>query len=197
MKNKKQLFSLLLLLSCSLGQKALFGAAAAGPALDEAASVYKFKIDAGGKKVGINFGELIRGLKTALSHSNSLLYNALIKLVRSSISKEAIPDNIKEEFKRLEDSKEIPSTMAIGMGYLRGNKEFTKEEVKNILWPLLVWAIEKDNADLVYELYPLIGDEKKPYGKKVTPRELANFLESKQSLKQMEAIEDFAKKLGS
>ena len=217
MKNKKQLFSLLLLVSCSLVQQTVFAAAASanppgGPKIDGSQSeivpgdklqegspeykkVYGYKIGNTGNKVGLNFGEIIRGLRTAMEHKNVLLYNALIKLTRDSIYNGLVPVEVAREFRRLEASGEIP--LHIGAGIDRGNTDFSAYEEKNILWPLLVWAIEQNDSNLTYELYRIIGDTKKPYGRSVTPHQLAAHLHSEQSIEAMEEFDGFLARISS
>jgi hypothetical protein len=183
MKNKKQLFSLLLLVSCSLVQQTVFAAAAASanppgkPKIDgsqgeivpgdklqkdspEYKKVYGYKIGNTRNKVGLDFGEIIIGLRTAMEHGNVLLYNALIELTRESIYNGLVPVEVAREFKRLEVSGEIP--LNLGAERNRGNENFSADEKKDILWPLLVWAIEQNDLSLTEELWQILGDKPKP-----------------------------------
>ncbi len=216
MKNKKQLFSLLLLASCSLIQQTVFAAAAAGGLQAETWQDYAKSVEAGKKLskeeektvyntqrsagfnstrqqlVGITFGELIKGLKTVKDRKQADLYKALLKSVQENIYNTQTPENqalgrhgysrlmtLQEELKRLEVSDEIP------LNIVPGFEAFSDEEEAYILWPLLVWAIEQNDPSLTVELYKIIGDTKKPYGKQVTPHELAVYLHSDKSIAAM------------
>ncbi len=220
MKNKKQLFSLLLLASCSLVQQTVFAAAASanppgGPKIDgsqgeivpgdklqkgspEYKHVYNYLIGAGknvdGKAiVGIKFSEIKKGLTVALEHENFPLLSALTDLADKSIYNESVNKEVRKEFEhfqntdvrlrqwnpRLDDERGTP--------FEGGSNEKEKTEnikkVVNILWPLLVWAIEQNNFQLTYELYKIIGNKPKPYGnQRSTPKEIASFLGSENSL---------------
>lgn len=62
-------------------------------------------------------------------------------------------------------------------------RRFTEAEINNILWPLLVWAIENDHRNVFENLIFIIGDQaKKPYGRPTTPQEIAAFHKSKNIL---------------
>ncbi len=53
---------------------------------------------------------------------------------------------------------------------------FTQNEIKTVLWPVLVWAIEEGNEDLVASVMSAGNinlHTKKPYGRPATPYEIA------------------------
>ncbi len=203
MKNKKQLFSLLLLASCSLVQQTVFAAAAAGGLHKE--SVYNTKRNAGfnsaGKQlVGIKFAELINALKIIGQHWQADLYKVLLGSVAKSIYDEKTPDNLKllkeegeegrklltsmqQELKRLQETQEI--LPFIDPRDADDNyTEFKEKEKNDVLWPVYVWAIEQDNYGLTDELWQILGDKQNPNGeKKLTAEELATSLNSTNALK--------------
>ncbi len=60
--------------------------------------------------------------------------------------------------------------------------KFTEEEIQFILWPVLVFAIEEGNQQLIYSIMrdaPIYTDSKKPAGpsgRTPTPVEISDFL---------------------
>lgn len=75
-----------------------------------------------------------------------------------------------------------------GEGRIQNKRSgYLQKEIDYILWPVLVWAIEEGNKDLTVELLAKISPTtKKPYGRALTPLEIAEYHNQGDILKYMQ-----------
>ena len=175
-----------------------------GPAFNE---VYNTKINVGEKRVGIEFRELVEALKQIAGLNDYDLYSNLLGHIREAIYNNT--DNLgrnalirlgslQRELKRLETSGDLSQ---IRFFKDRETKKPDESMKTNLVWPLLVWAIENDNAKLAGKLTYIVGSTtKKPYGRENTALEIATFLGSKKAsaaILASQRLEGFARRQGA
>lgn len=146
------------------------------------------KLQEGNGRVGISFRELLNGISYSIDAKDKTLYNALLNAIKPVLASDEL---LQKEFNKVSALDQFIFKIeyeATRSGKMEVDPRFaTPIEKANILWPLMVWAVENDHLELFHALSRNIDmNDKKPYGRRVSVTEMARFLNSPRIVQSIE-----------